>query len=153
MDDLAAQIWRLEKVVVLGEVASGAPLSPLTDSVEHALLEFVRDTPGAYPAQVADALAVTRAAVTKRLRALVSRDLVALEPDPLDGRRLLVELTRRGTALLEEQEQLRSHNAERYVAAWPADDAARLLELLTHLNDEIARVHERHQAGWARARD
>lgn len=51
---------------------------------------------------VADALGVSRAAVTQRLVELVDRGLVEVAEDPTNGRARLVDLTPAGRALLHE---------------------------------------------------
>lgn len=50
----------------------------------------------ATPAQLADTLGLTRAAVTSRLDRLVEAGLVTRETDPLDRRRVIVRPTRAG---------------------------------------------------------
>lgn len=48
------------------------------------------------PAELARTLGVDKAHATRALRSLAASGLVALDPDPLDGRRLEASLTARG---------------------------------------------------------
>jgi DNA-binding MarR family transcriptional regulator len=52
----------------------------------------------ATPAQLADAIGITRAGMTSRLDRLVAADLVTREVDPLDRRRVVVRPTASGRA-------------------------------------------------------
>lgn len=53
------------------------------------------------PTDLARELGLSQAAMTARIRSLASDGLVTTAPDPDDGRRLVVRLTRRGHALTE----------------------------------------------------
>lgn len=150
MHDLAQQIWRLEKTVILALTPQAAPDSPL-DSLGEALLEYVRDAPRPTPTQIARNLAVTKPAITKRLRAATAAGLITLTPDTRDARRLVVELTAQGVARLAQQEELRSINAARYTQGWDPRDQERLIALFARLNDAIDEQHHRDMPGWAHA--
>lgn len=149
MHELAAQIWRLEKVITLAQVAA-ADSPPALDGIDQAILEMIRDVPGIYSAQLAQRLAVTRMAMTKRIRGLATRGMVETTPDAADKRRLKLALTEPGMSALADLEELRSTNAKTYLADWNDDDAQHLIKLLTRLNSEIEANHPRDRPGWAR---
>jgi DNA-binding MarR family transcriptional regulator len=73
---------------------SGMTLSQFT-----VLNHFVRLGGSRSPAQLASAFQVTRATMTSTLQRLEAKGLVALHPDPADGRGKLVDITQAGKAM------------------------------------------------------
>jgi DNA-binding MarR family transcriptional regulator len=73
---------------------------------------------------------VTSGTLTSRLDGLEEAGLIAREPNPADGRGVLITLTPRGLALVEEA--VATHVAQQHalVEALPADDRAALEPLL-----------------------
>jgi DNA-binding MarR family transcriptional regulator len=71
--------------------------------------------------------------ITHRLRRLEKAGLVRRVPDPVDGRGMLVELTKRGLKLVDELAQLHLDNEERMLEPLGKDEREELTLLLTRL--------------------
>lgn len=84
-------------VVTMGERFVTRELSGtgVTSGTAPLLLEL-RDGGPRSPADLARAAGVDKSHVTRSLRALQRAGLVVVEPDPDDGRKLVVSLTRKG---------------------------------------------------------
>lgn len=114
------------------------------------LNHFARIEGSHTPARLAAAFQVTKGAMTNTLQKLESRGLVAIKPDPSDGRRKLVNLTARG----------RSQRAKALASFTPAlfeavDDAAledivAALPLLGRIRENLDRARNERDFGKAR---
>lgn len=101
---------------------------------------------GARPKDVADALAVSRAAATTFIQRLETKGLVETTPDPDDDRGVRVTLTRRGLEVLLRVGQLERRLAARAIEGLPASSIARAVYLL----QEFRRRLEEKQIGVVR---
>jgi DNA-binding MarR family transcriptional regulator len=79
----------------------------------------------------------TSGAITNRLRRLEQAGLVERRPDPRDGRGVVVRLTERGCALVDEVAPAHMENEERLLAALSAADRAALERILRRLLREL----------------
>jgi DNA-binding MarR family transcriptional regulator len=82
------------------------------------------------PTQLRASMMVTSATVTHRLDKLEQRGLISRRPDPADGRGLLIELTRRGRALVDRALVDHVRTEHRLLAALSPADQERLAGLL-----------------------
>ncbi len=82
------------------------------------------------PAQLANAFQVTRGAMTNTLQRLEARGLIAIRPDPADGRAKLVSLTDQGRAVREASIAALGPALARLAAAFPPERFAAALPFL-----------------------
>jgi DNA-binding MarR family transcriptional regulator len=85
------------------------------------------------PTQLYRGLMRTSGAMTNRLHRLVAAGLVERRPDPQDGRGVVVRLTPRGLALVDELAPLHLSNEQRLLEGLSAADLAALEDILRRL--------------------
>ena len=66
------------------------------------LNHFVRLGDGSTPLQLATAFQVTKGAMTNTLKRLLDRELIVINPDPIDGRKKNVYITKKGRDIQEQ---------------------------------------------------
>ena len=91
------------------------------------------------PARLAQALQVTKGAVTALLKRLESRGLIALSPDPRDGRAKVVSLTPVGRRSRDAAVAALDPLLETFLAAFPEPDLAGALPLLRRVRLDLNR--------------
>jgi DNA-binding MarR family transcriptional regulator len=91
------------------------------------------------PARLAQALQVTKGAITALLKRLEARGLVALSPDPSDGRGKVVALTEAGRRSREAAIAALDPLLETFLAAFPEPDLAGALPLLRRVRLDLNR--------------
>ncbi|MEV6161505.1 MarR family transcriptional regulator [Streptomyces sp. NPDC052052] len=82
---------------------------------------------------------VGKATMSRQLRALEGLGLVVREPDPVDGRASLVQLTTEGLARYRSVRDARRDRYARKLADWDRAEVAELARLLHHLNARAER--------------
>lgn len=90
----------------------------------------------AYPKDMSKVLMLTTARVAAMLKSLEGQGMIMRTPDPSDSRQVIVCLTERGTALVEERRTGMIHSVAKMLEALGEEDAkayvriqARLIEL------------------------
>lgn len=101
---------------------------------------------GARPKDVADQLAVSRAAATTFIQRLETKGLVETTPDPEDDRGVRVALTRHGLEVLLRASQLERRLAARAIEGLPASSIGRTVTLLQEFKQRL----ENRQIGVVR---
>ena len=96
------------------------------------------------PARLAQALQVTKGAVTALLKRLEGRGLVTLSQDPRDGRAKIIALTPEGRRRRDEAIAALDPLLQTFLAAFPEPDLAAALPLLRRVRLELNR---RRQGG------
>lgn len=91
------------------------------------------------PARLAEALQVTKGAVTALLKRLEARGLLAQAPDPRDGRAKIVTLTPDGRRSRDEAIAALDPLLETFLAAFPEPDLAAALPLLRRVRLDLNR--------------
>jgi len=87
----------------------------------------------AAPSRLADAMGVTRGAVTKLAERLIAKGLAARCADPADGRAQTLALTAKGRALVPRLAALADRNDAEFFAGLPRADRAALERILKDL--------------------
>ncbi len=82
--------------------------------------------------------------VSRQVRSLIERGLVARHPDPEDRRGSLLSATEAGRAAFEQYRRQRDADLARLLTAWPPEDRAQLIRLMSRLNDDL--VEQQHAA-------
>lgn len=90
----------------------------------------------AYPKDISKALMLTTARVAAMLKSLEGQDMITRTPDPADNRQVIVCLTEKGIALVEERRTGMIHSVAKMLEALGEEDAkayvriqAKLIEL------------------------
>ena len=86
-----------------------------------------------FPGELTEKMGLTTGRIATILKVLEKSEMVVRTPDPLDKRRVLVELTPQGEVAAREQhaKALRFHTF--LIEQLDADEASRFMETLTHL--------------------
>jgi DNA-binding MarR family transcriptional regulator len=87
---------------------------------------------------VADRLAVDPSRASRQVAAAIDAGYVRRVASPRDGRRVLLEITPHGHALLAEARRARRAMVERATERWTAADRHRFAALLTRFTDGMA---------------
>ncbi|AJT68486.1 MarR family winged helix-turn-helix transcriptional regulator [Streptomyces chattanoogensis] len=85
--------------------------------------------------------------VSRQVRSLVERGLVARRPDPEDRRGTLLTATDAGRAAFEQYRRQRDAELAALLEPWPPQDRADLIRLLGRLNEDLAEQHARQVPG------
>ena len=96
----------------------------------YAMLLVLEASPGARPAELAEAVRVRQPNLVEPLEGLVARGLVLREPDPRDRRAQALSLTPQGKAALSELKAVHEGLIEQYRTALGAEDYEILIALL-----------------------
>lgn len=100
---------------------------------EWVMLRALYDQPPTPPSRLADAMGMTRGAITKLADRLIAKTLVTRTASPDDGRAQTLTLTRSGSALVPELAALADRNDAESFAALSQGQRETLLHLLRHL--------------------
>jgi len=108
--------------------------NPLEDSgvtgPQLALLDQIAASPGCGIQEIADRLDLTAPTVSVGVRRLEEAGLLERQPDPQDGRAILLFLTAQGQALHERARAFRREKMRRVLAGLTSEERATLLDLL-----------------------
>jgi len=94
------------------------------------------------PRALGESMMVTSGAVTKRVDRLERVGLLARKPEPRDRRVVLVRLTPKGIALVNEAVEEHIANEERLLTALSGKDREQLVRLLRKLGESIQKAEE-----------
>jgi len=111
-----------------------------TSVAEWVVLCHIQQRPGITPGELADALALTRGAVSKIIDKLEAKHWITGSTKPEDNRVRLFSLTRRGTRVLPELADIADRNDQAFFDVLEADERTTLRRLL-------AKLAERHHIG------
>jgi len=100
---------------------------------EWVVLRKLQDLGAVAPIAIAEALGVTRGAVSRLNDRLLAKELIAITPHPVDRRQQVVELTPSGRQLVPELAALADANDARFFGVLPASEREQLRRLLERL--------------------
>lgn len=106
------------------------------------LNHFVRLGGAKSPAELAQAFQVTRGTMTSTLQKLEGKGLVAIDPDPRDGRSKQVTLTAQGRSMRHQCLRRLEPEIKKLAELWPRDEAAPLLAPLGSLRALLDRLRD-----------
>ena len=106
------------------------------------LNHFVRLGGVRSPAELAQAFQVTRGTMTSTLQKLEMKGLIAIDPDPKDGRSKHVSLTAQGRSMRHQCIRRLEPEIKRLSELWPLKEAAPLLKPLGTLRALLDRVRD-----------
>jgi DNA-binding MarR family transcriptional regulator len=108
-----------------------------TSVAEWVVLRHVQERPGITPGELAEALALTRGAVSKVIDKLEAKNWIRGSTKPEDNRVRLFSPTRRGSRVLPELAEIADRNDRTFFDVLRVDERAtlrRLLSKLVHLH-------------------
>ena len=111
-----------------------AELHPDLDGAAYGLLALLQDAGPLRASDLVTRLGLDKSTVSRQVSALVGLGLVDRTADPLDGRAQVLTPSAEGSARLEDIRAARRARWEADLSDWPADDVARLADLLGRLN-------------------
>ena len=111
-----------------------AELHPDLDGAAYGLLALLQDAGPLRASDLVSRLGLDKSTVSRQVSALVGLGLVDRTADPLDGRAQVLTPSAEGSARLEDIRAARRARWEADLSDWPADDVARLADLLGRLN-------------------
>jgi DNA-binding MarR family transcriptional regulator len=109
-------------------------LHPELDGAGYGLLALLEDSGPLRASDLVARLGLDKSTVSRQLASLVDLGLVDRAADPVDGRAQVLTPSAEGSARLTRIREARRARWENDLADWPADDVARLGELLHRLN-------------------
>ena len=115
------------------------------DELDYSLLPVLRVLWEGGPARhttLAERLMLDASTVSRKIRQLEERDLVAVSPDQQDGRARQVELLPAGLRALEQLLDRRRDVITEVLARWPETDRALLQSLLERFNSDLTHSGE-----------
>lgn len=109
-----------------------------TSVAEWVVLCQVQERPGITPGELAQALALTRGAVSKVIDKLEAKRWITGATSAQDNRVRLYALTRQGSRVLPELRQIADRNDEKFFSVLPQHERATLHRLLSTLIERHA---------------
>jgi DNA-binding MarR family transcriptional regulator len=111
-----------------------AELHPDLDGAAYGLLALLQDAGPLRASDLVTRLGLDKSTVSRQVATLVELGLVDRTADPVDGRAQVLTPSAEGSARLERIRAARRARWEADMSDWPADDVARLADLLGRLN-------------------
>lgn len=100
---------------------------------EWVMLRALHGQPPLAPSRLAEAMGMTRGAITKLADRLIAKDLLLRQSDPADGRAQTLQLTPRGARLVPKLAAHADRNDTEFFGALSATDQKTLRRLLQQL--------------------
>lgn len=102
-------------------------------SQQHAVLSLIVSQPGMSPRALADALGVTKGAISQHLSVLERDGYISRRRSDRDGRVQVLQLERRGRDYRDSLQQFEQYAIDRYLAKLSASDIAEIIAALRKL--------------------
>ena len=109
-------------------------LHPDLDGAAYGLLSLLADLGPLRASDLVTRLGLDKSTVSRQVSSLVDLGLVVREADPADGRAQVLSPSAEGSTRLARIREARRARWEADLSHWPAEDVARLGELLGRLN-------------------
>ncbi|MDP9848376.1 MarR family winged helix-turn-helix transcriptional regulator [Streptosporangium lutulentum] len=113
----------------------GRAVHPELEPGAYGILVRIGDVAPARSSDLAAYFGVGKATVSRQLKVLEELGLIEREPDPLDGRAHLLNLTDEGRQRLDRARSARQDRFHALLATWPKKDVRSLAQMLARLND------------------
>jgi DNA-binding MarR family transcriptional regulator len=116
---------------------NAAQLHPDLDPAALGLLALLQDAGPLRASDLVALLGLDKSTVSRQVTGLVDLGLVDRTPDPEDGRAQVLRPSAEGASRLQRIRAARRARLEEDLASWPAEDIARLGDLLERLNETM----------------
>lgn len=146
LGDVRLGLDRLQRLLASRRAASALAESAGVElpQQEVQVLQQLHDGEARSMADLARLARMDAAAVSRQVRALEDRGLVARRPSANHGRIVLIEPTAEGLTLARRVHERRTGHLVDTLAAWSPDERRTLGELLLRLVDDLQRTPHRH---------
>jgi DNA-binding MarR family transcriptional regulator len=104
-----------------------------TSVAEWVMLRHLQERPGITSGELAEALALTRGAVSKVIDKLEAKNWITRSANPRDNRAQLLSLTRQGRRILPQLAEIADQNDQQFFDCLNADERSALRRLLGKL--------------------
>lgn len=135
LEDELALLFRRTRAIS-AEVAR--EVHPELESDAYGLMAAIDRTGRSRVSDLAAAIGVGKATMSRQVRALETLGLVGRAPDPDDGRAVILDLTDDGRARYRSIRDARRARLRRLFTTWPEGDVAEFGRLLRRFNSERA---------------
>jgi DNA-binding MarR family transcriptional regulator len=112
----------------------GRVVHPELEPGAYGLLVRIGEVAPARSSDLAAYFGVGKATISRQLKVLEELGLIGREPDPLDGRAHLLDLTDEGRQRLDRARSARQDRFYALLATWPEEDVRSLAQMLTRFN-------------------
>ncbi|WP_406319492.1 MarR family transcriptional regulator [Streptosporangium sp. NBC_01639] len=112
----------------------GRVVHPELEPGAYGLLVRIGEVAPARSSDLATYFCVGKATISRQLKVLEGLGLIGREPDPLDGRAHLLNLTDEGRVKLGRARTARQERYHAMLAAWPEEDVRSLAQMLARFN-------------------
>jgi DNA-binding MarR family transcriptional regulator len=106
-----------------------------TSVAEWVLLRLLWERPEASPAELAEAMGITRGAVSKIVAKAEAKEWLVSRQDPEDGRALRLRLTRKGKRVVPELAEIANRKDAQFFRCLSRNERAELRRLLVKLTE------------------
>ncbi|WP_248964744.1 MarR family winged helix-turn-helix transcriptional regulator [Sphaerisporangium perillae] len=120
----------------------GREVHPELEPGAYSILVRVGEVAPARSTDLAAYFGVGKATISRQLKVLEELGLIKREPDPVDGRAHLLELTDEGMRRLDRARSARQKRFYALLGTWPQDDVRLLAAMLARFNDLTATAGE-----------
>lgn len=146
LDEVRLGLDRLQRLLASRRASSALAESAGVElpQQEVQVLQQLHDGQARSMADLARLARMDAAAVSRQVRALESRGLVARRPSPSHGRIVLIEPTGEGLDLARRVHERRTGHLVDALAAWTPEERRTLGALLLRLVDDLQRTPHRH---------
>jgi DNA-binding MarR family transcriptional regulator len=112
----------------------GRAVHPELEPGAYGILVRIGEVTPARSSDLATYFGVGKATISRQLKVLEELGLIGREPDPLDGRAHLLDLTDEGRQRLNRARSARQDRFYALLATWPQEDVRSLAQMLARLN-------------------
>ncbi|MEV7965688.1 MarR family winged helix-turn-helix transcriptional regulator [Sphaerisporangium sp. NPDC088356] len=121
----------------------GREVHPELEPGAYGLLVRIGDVAPARSSDLAAYFGVGKATISRQLKVLEELGLIGRQPDPLDGRAHLLDLTAEGRLRLDRARSARQQRFYALLGTWPQDDVRLLGQMLARFNALAGTLDER----------
>ncbi|WP_405143902.1 MarR family transcriptional regulator [Sphaerisporangium sp. NBC_01403] len=112
----------------------GRAVHPELEPGAYGILVRIGDVAPARSSELAAYFGVGKATISRQLKVLEELRLIGRQPDPLDGRAHLLDLTEEGRERLDRARSARQQRFYALLGTWPQDDVRLLGQMLARFN-------------------
>jgi DNA-binding MarR family transcriptional regulator len=131
--EMGILVRRIRRVIV----ERARAVDPELQIAGYLVLSFLADSGPARSADVVEALGIDKGAISRHVQHLTELGLVDRQPDPLDGRAAILNVTDEGVRRLAVLAEHRRTNLDEKLADWTVDDLGEFVQALSRYNRSL----------------